>query len=547
MSQWSEADEVRRYGDLVDFAARRFGDREGLSFQGRRYSFREIQAETDLAARALIGAGVAAGDHVALWINNSADWIFILFGAAKIGAVIVPINTRFRTHDLAYVLRQSDSAFLITHDVSGPIDYLAMTREVVDLPTRGDRVRDPRFPALRQVLILGEGAPAGARTWSAAKAAADDVPRATLAARAAAVRPDDVVLIMYTSGTTGFPKGAMHDHRAIRNVEERAYRMAMTRNDVILNYLPLFHLFGFSEGPMMSFVSGARQVLTETFDPDASLDLVAAEGVTVIYGFEAHVKGLCEAQEAKPRDLSSLRTGLFAAGARSATPVLYRADRTLAPVKPVSGFGMTETWIGVAFTGLHATPEERYEASGYPGLGYDVRIAEPETGRPLAPGEEGEIQVRGRYLMLGYYKKPEETVAAYTDDGWFRTGDAGCWTDRGYLRFLGRYKDMLKVGGENVDPMEVECLLLAEAEIKQVAVVGCPDPRLAEAPVAYVELERGMALSAEEVIARCRGKVASFKLPRHVVFVENFPMTASGKIRKVELREDAARRFGREE
>jgi acyl-CoA synthetase (AMP-forming)/AMP-acid ligase II len=160
----------------------------------------------------------------------------------------------------------------------------------------------------------------------------------------------------------------------------------------------------------------------------------------------------------------------------------------------VSGFGMTETWIGVAFTGLHATPEERYEASGYPGLGYDVRIAEPETGRPLAPGEEGEIQVRGRYLMLGYYKKPEETVAAYTDDGWFRTGDAGCWTDRGYLRFLGRYKDMLKVGGENVDAAEVEQFLAGHEDIEQAQVVGVPDPRLSEVGCAFIVPKPGAVL-----------------------------------------------------
>lgn len=540
MNSWRE--ETTTIGGLPAYAARRFGDAEGLMFQGKRYSFNEIDAEVDLAARALMAAGVEAGDHVALWLNNSDDWVFILYAVAKIGAVLVPINTRFRTYDLDYVLRQSDSAMLITHDTSGPIDYLAMVREVVALPERGDAISDPDFPKLGRVAICG-GSASGVATWDSLKAAAGGVSDQALAERAAAVQPTDTALIMYTSGTTGFPKGAMHNHVAIRNVEERAYRMAITPRDAIMGYLPLFHLFGFSEAPMMSLISGARQIITETYDPAECLDLIEAERATVIHGFEAHIKTLCEEQERRPRDISCLRTGVFAAGPKSATPVLHRAAKTLAPVKPVSGFGMTEIWIGAAFTALDDDDSRRYESSGYPGLGYEIRVADLQSGAPLGIGEEGELQLRGRYLMQGYYKKPEETAAAYTADGWFKTGDAAIWRDDGYIRFLGRYKDMLKVGGENVDPMEVEGLLLAHADICQTAVVGCPDDHLGEIAVAYVQLESGAEMSAESVIAHCRGKVASFKLPKHVVFLEDFPMTASGKIRKVDLRKDATERF----
>jgi len=541
MNDWRDID---RYGDLPDAAARHFGDRTGLVFKERRHSFAKIAAETDRRARALIALGVQKGDHVALWLNNSDEWVFLLFAVAKIGAVLVPINTRFRSQDLDYVLRQSDSAFLITHDRSGPIDYQAIVAETVDLAASGETVDDPSFPALRRVVILGAAPGPGVTSWTDAITRANTVPHDALAARADAVRADDTVFIMYTSGTTGFPKGAMHDHRALRNVEERAYRMAITANDVILNYLPLFHLFGFSEGSLMSLLTGARHVVTETFDPDESLDLIAAEGATIIHGFEAHIKALSEAQEARPRNVSTLRTGVVAAGMKSATPVVSKAGRVLAPFKSVSGFGMTEVWIGVGLSALDDDNAHRYETSGYPSIGYAARIVDPETGALCPPGVEGELQVRGRYLMQGYYKQPEATTAAYTTDGWFKTGDAATWLDDGYLRFLGRYKDMLKVGGENVDPMEVEGFLLSCPEIHQVAVVGRPDARLAEVAVAYVQRTPGADLDEAAVIAYCRNKVASFKIPRNVVFVDGFPMTASGKIRKVELRADALKRFG---
>lgn len=540
MNDWRD---VERYGDLPAEAARRFGGREGLVFRDRRYTFAEISDRVDLAARAAMAAGVQKGDHVALWLNNSDDWVFLMFGLLKAGAVLVPINTRFRTADLEYVLRQSDSTMLITHNTSGPIGYLDMVREVVALPESGDAVADPEFPALRKVVILDEREHAGTLAWHTAKSAAETISAEALAERAGKVRADDTALIKYTSGTTGFPKGAMHNHGLIRNVEERAFRMAIRPADTIMSYLPLFHAFGFSECALMSMVTGARQIVTETFDPAEVLDLVERERGSIVHGFEAHAKALAEEQERKPRDVSSLRTGIFGAGPHSATPILYRAAKQLAPMRPVSGFGMTEVWIGVALSSLDDGEDARFEASGYPGIGYESRIMNLETGQPCDVGEEGELQVRGRYLMQGYYKKPEETAATYTADGWFKTGDTAVWRADGAMRFLGRYKDMLKVGGENVDPMEIEGLLLNHPGIHQVAVVGCPDPRLSEVAIAYVQKADGASLGEDEVIDYCRGKVASFKIPRHAVFIEEFPMTASGKIRKVELRADAAERF----
>ncbi len=528
----------RRFGDLPNEMARRFPAREGLVFGHRRATFTELRDETDRAAKVLMGLGIARGDHVALWLNNRPEWLFFMFALAKIGAVQVPVNTRFRTNDLSYVLRQSDSAALITHDVSGPIDYLGMVGEVVRLPTDGDIVADPDFPQLRRVIVVGEGDYPGVVSWTRALAGAvvDD---AALAERAAALDPDDPVFIMYTSGTTGFPKGVMHSHKLIRNVEERAFRMAITENDTIINYLPLFHAFGYSEAALMSMVTGARQVLTETFDPAQALDLVEREKATIAHGFESHLQGLCDAQEAQPRDVSSLRTGLFAAGMHSATPVAYRGERVLAPLKALSAFGMTEVWIGASLSALDDDPPHRLEASGYPAPGYELKVVNPETGDDMPDGVPGELRVRGYALMLGYYKKPKETAAAYDEQGYFRTGDMAERRPDGTIRFLGRYKDMLKVGGENVDPMEVEGLLLQHAAVQQVAVVGVSDERLAEVPVAFVLRQPNVEVSAEELRAHCRGKVASFKIPRQVVFVAQMPMTASGKIRKVELREQA--------
>ena len=533
----------RRFGDLPSEMARRFGDREALVFEDKRYTFAQLHEEIDRAAKALMALGVERGDHVSLWLNNRSEWIFLMFALAKVGAVQVPVNTRFRTQDLEYVLRQSDSAMLITHDVSGPIDYLDMARRTVDL-SADDTVRDPDFPELRRVVIVGSGEYAGTVSWASAVERVAQVSDAELAARAAAVDPDDPVFIMYTSGTTGFPKGVVHSHKLIRNIEERSFRMAVTERDTIMSYLPLFHAFGYSEAALMSMVTGARQILTETFDPEEVLDLIDREGATIAHGFEAHMQGLCDAQEAHPRNLATLRTGVFAAGMLSATPVAYRGARVLKPLRALSAFGMTEMWVGAALSALDDDAPHRLETSGYPAPGYEFRVVDPETGLEVPDGAPGELRVRSYALMLGYYKKPRETAESYDEAGWFRTGDMGIRQADGYIRFLGRFKDMLKVGGENVDPMEVEGLLLEHPAVQQVAVVGLPDRRLSEVAVAFVERRPGVEAGEADILAYCRGTVASFKIPRRVFFLEEFPMTASGKIRKVELREEAKRLAG---
>ncbi|MGF7159182.1 fatty-acyl-CoA synthase [Rhodoligotrophos appendicifer] len=533
----------KRIGDLPAEMARRFGGREGLRYGNRCYSFSEMAAEVELAARALMGLGVEKGDHVALWLNNRADWIFIQYAIAQIGAVLVPVNPRFRTGDLAYLLRQSDSTVLITHRISGPIDYLDVTRQVVQLPDEGVEVDDQNFPRLRKVVILDEDVHKGTVSWNAAKADATRVSQQSLEERARSVDPDDMCLILYTSGSTGFPKGVMHTHILLRSLEQRAFRFNLTDRDVIINYLPLSHAFGLSEGSLMSMVSGARQILTETFDPDEALDLIERERVTITHGFDTHMSMLMDAQERKPRDISSLRFGWLPAGPSNVVPIAYRARRILAPLKTFSGFGMTETWTGACIGSLDDTDEQLCEASGVPALGFEVRIIDPATGAQVPAEVPGEIQIRGFAVTKGYYNMPKETQAIFTDDGWLKTGDMGYFRKDGLLRFFGRFKDMLKVGGENVDPLEIEAHLLKSSQIQQVSVVGLPDKKLSEVPVAYVQVRKGVPAAEADIIGLCRHSMASFKIPRHVVFVEDFPMTASGKIRKMDLRADAVRRF----
>ncbi len=528
--------EKQTMGSLPARAARRWGAREALYWKGRRLTFADLDAGVDRAAKGLIALGIRPGDKVALWLLNRPEWIEIAFAVMKIGAVLVPINTRLRTEDVAYIADQSDSTALILAERSGPIDYLAMVRELVPL---GAVPEATRLPKLRRIVLFSDEPRLETVGWNALIASGAAVDDAALAARAAAVDPEDLAFLMYTSGTTGFPKGAMHAHCMIRNVTDRAFRLAITEHDVIMMYLPLFHLFAFAEGMLMSMVSGARQVLTEGFDPAESLDLIARERATVLHGFDTHYKELIEAHERAPRDIGSVRTGIFGAGMQSSTAIARRARKLFGPL--VSGFGMSEIGVGVTIGALDSTEEQCCEGSGALAPGYEVRIVDPDTGRDQPVGVPGEILARGYTLMRGYYEKPEATAAAIDADGWLHTGDMGLLRADGHLRFLGRYKDMLKIGGENVDPMEVEAFLMAHPAINLAAVVSYPDARLSEVGVAFVRLEPGHTVSEDEVLAHCRGRIASFKIPRRVIVVDDFPMTSSGKIQKVQLRADALR------
>jgi fatty-acyl-CoA synthase len=533
----------RPIGSLVDERAKRDGAHEALVFEARRFTFAELARDIDAFARGLIALGIGPGDKVALWMPNRPGWVHAALAVMRIGAVLVPINTRLRTEDAAYVLGQSDSTALIIAARSGPVDYLAMACELLpSLASGGVGLRDARLPALRRVIVLGDAPVPGALAWSALLEAGTRVPDDVLRARIDAVDPDETAFIIYTSGTTGFPKGVMHCHNIVRNVIDRAYRMAITPADTILMYLPLYHLYGFSEGILMSMATGARQLVTQSFDATESLRLLEEERATILYGFDTHFKDLLETYRQQPRDTSSIRTGILASGMLSSVPVAQEARRLFGHF--LSGYGMSEIGVGAALSAIDSSEEQCVEASGYPAPGYEIKIIDPETGREQPMGAPGEILVRGYMVMQGYYRKPEETAKVIDENGWLHSGDMGLIRADGHLRLMGRYKDMLKIGGENVDPLEVEAYLGTHAAIKAAAVVGVPDARLSEVAVAFLQAMPGQQITERGLAEHCRGRIASYKIPRHVFLVEEFPMTGSGKVQKSKLREEARRRLG---
>jgi fatty-acyl-CoA synthase len=526
-------------GTIIDRAAALFGAREALCYEGERWSFADLKCETDRVAKGLLALGIQPREKISLWMPNRPEWIFSLFAVMKIGAILVPINTRFRTTDLEYVVHQSRSTTLLTVDRSGPVRYIDMVAELCPDLDHADPndVCATRLPDLKRIIVLGERRFRGTHTWADILAHAASTPEAALAERQRAVNPDETALIMYTSGTTGFPKGVMHNHNILRNITDEANRMGITPRDVILIYLPLFHVFGLYEGPLMIMVTGARMVLTTLFDPAEALTLIAQEQATMLHGFDTHFHDLMNHPTCATTDLRSLRTGLLAAGMASSEPIARKAQRLLCPT--LTGWGMTEVGVAALLSFLDSLEDDRCLGSGWPLPGHDFKVIDPTTGQSLPPGTMGELCGRGYAVMQGYYNKLEETAKAIDADGWLHTGDMAIQREDGMVRFLGRYKEILKVGGENVDPVEVEAFLLQHPAVNQVKIVGVPDARLSEVGAACVVLNAGASVTASDLMEFCRGKLASFKIPRHVLFVKEYPMTSSGKVQKFRLREVA--------
>ena len=531
----------RTLGQLLDAAAARFGTREALVFEDRRWTWQAFKQETDAVAKGLMGIGVEPGERVALWMTNRPEWLWVMFALGKIGACIVPLNTRYRTDDVAYTVTQSRSATLITLDRSGPVDYQGMLMDSMPSVRQNlDRTLSvEHYPDLKRLVVLGERRLDHAHTWDALLVAGHAVSDAALAARTAAVDPDDLMVIAYTSGTTGHPKGVMHSHAPIRSVQERAQLLGQTMAEIHMNYLPLFHIYAYSEIAMICALTGAKQILLDVFDAESALDLAEREKATFLHGFETHWADLLAAQARKPRKLS-VRMGTLPAGQESTIPIALKVQDVFCPT--ISGFGMSEVWAYVACNNPSHTREQRVYASGYPMNDYEFKVIDPATGREQPPGTQGELLIKGYAIMKGYWDKPEATAQTLVD-GWVHSGDTAYIREDGHLVFMGRAKDMLKVGGENVSPAEIEGYLRGMAEVQDAAVVAYPDPRLTEVPVAFIILKAGQQISGETLIERMKGRIASFKIPRHVVFVDGFPMTSSGKIRKIELRAQARERL----
>ncbi|MBN8963439.1 MAG: acyl--CoA ligase [Rhizobiales bacterium] len=529
-----------RFGDLPGIAARRWGSEIAVTFRDARLTFGELDDAIDRAARALLARGVRRGDVVGLWVTNRIEFTIALYAVLRIGAIGAPMNTRYREHDLAYALQLAECKLLFVVERSGPIEYVEILKAVIP---GFDGVRVPRtetFPHLADIVIMSDTPDNGPLSWERFLADADKVSPDELAKAAAEVKLDDIALIVFTSGTTGNPKAAMHDHTLLRSICERHDIWPLKEGSVVLNFLPMFHVFGMSEMMFGSMYTGARQILMENWDADAAIRLIENERVTGLFGFEVHYADIMRAQARLNGDLSSLRFGGLPAGMENSNAVAAQVQKTLCPT--ATGWGMSEAGCYVCISAMDDTEEQRTTTSGRPLSGLEFKIFDPATGAEQPPNVEGEIALRGYTVMRGYFRNPEATAATFNADGWLLTGDRGYLRPDGFLQFLGRYKEMLKVGGENVSPAALEQELMALVpEIEQVAVVGVPHPRLAEVPCAYVILKPGATCSLEHVKARCKGKIASFKIPHHVVPVEVLPMTASGKVQRVFLRDRALR------
>ncbi len=524
----------KTYASAVDEAADRFSHRTALSFDGLHWSFAELREEVNTAASRLARLGVAAGDVVGLWLDNRPEWVFTFFAAAKLGAVVLPMNTGLRSDDCRYVLQHSRCSTLVFAPRSGPVSYLEVLESII--PSLGEQ--DPAhlsltdFPQLRRIVGLNEdGRHAGIISWNESPTANGNEGTWPV------VNPDGVATIMYTSGTTGAPKGVMHSHHALRNVVDQANRLNVREADVILMFLPLFHAYGLYEGPLMSLLTGARMCLLDRFDAGLALATLAAERATLCFGFSTHFQDMLAHSDFAQTDRTSLRAGILAVGPRSLEPLAFRVQREFGG-KMVSGFGMTE--IGVGATLGFIDEDEgafrdhvRISASG-------VRVPDRRSRipRPSSDGEPGEVLVRGYQVMLGYLDDPDQTARAVDVDGWLHTGDIGVRLPDGYIKILGRYKDMLRVAGENVDPSEVEALYIDHPALATAVVVGVPDDRLEEVPCLCIQLRDGCPFDEElrqELLGFADGRLAAFKRPRHIVSFDRLPMTASGKTARAEI------------
>jgi fatty-acyl-CoA synthase len=492
--------EALSIGGLTDVAADRFDRRPALIFGERRWSFAGLAAECARAARAVIAADILPGDRVAIWMANRPEWIFGALGALQAGAVLVPVNNRLTREEAAFCLTHSGSKLLFGEGGQGP-------------------VAGPRCVSM-------DG-------WEAFLQCGDQSDDAERRARLAAIKSDDPALIMYTSGTTGRPKGVVQTHRVTRNPRDCAERLAIDEEDVLLNFLPLFHCFSFNHMLMMSLTTGAAQVLIDQFSADAALNAAECHGATVLAGFDTHFRDLNRAAGERDMRNVKLRLGFLPAGLDSSAAVAHEAQQRLCPTS--SCYGMTETWPGLTVTPLEATTEQRCEASGTPMSGYEFQIVDPDSGTVLPAGQVGEIRHRGYSTMIGYFNDADATAAAIDSDGWLSTGDMGVMRPDGHLRFMGRYKDMLKVGGENVSPAEVEAAIAEHPAVSEVAVVGIPHHRMVEVPVAFV-VSPDRDLAAGHITEFCASRLAPYKVPRTVILIDTLPTTSSGKVQKNALR-----------
>jgi len=525
-------------GRNLDRTAARVPDRDALVsvHQGIRLTYAQFLAAVEEVARGLLALGVEPGERVGIWSPNNAEWVTLQYATAKVGAIMVNVNPAYRTSELAYALGQSGVSTLVLAPRFRQADYLDML----------DRVAG-ELPALHRRVVLGPDTPAGAMGWDDLRQAGARVAVDRLREREALLQFDDPINIQYTSGTTGFPKGAtLSHHNILNNGFFIGEGCRYTEADRVAIPVPLYHCFGMVLGNLACTTHGAAMVYpAEAFEPEATLATVQAERCTSLYGVPTMFIAELEHPRFADFDLASLRTGIMA-GSPCPVEVMKKVQADMHMAEVTICYGMTETSPVSFQSGTDDPVDKRVSTVGRVHPHVEVKVVDPDGGRVVPRGTPGELCTRGYVVMLGYWDNQEATAEAVDRAGWMHTGDLATLDEDGYANVVGRIKDMVIRGGENVYPREVEEFLYQHPAVGDVQVVGVPDERYGEELCAWVRLREGQAVSGEELREWCRGRIATFKIPRYWRFVDEFPMTVTGKVQKFKMREASIAELGLE-
>lgn len=528
-------------GQVVREQAKRFPEREAYVYpeHGIRKTYAEFDEETDQLAKAFIGMGIQKGEHVAVWSDNKRQWLLSQFATGKMGAVLVTVNTNYQASELEYLLKQSDSTTLIIDESYKGTSYIDIVRTVCPglvNAAQGESLSE-NLPYLKRVILMTDREEEGMYKWSEFTAHADGVTDEQLEERFRSLHPDDVINIQYTSGTTGFPKGVMLTHtNIVNNGQIIGDFMKLTEEDRVCIPVPFFHCFGCVLGNLAAVTHGSTMVLVEQFEPLRVLQAVQDERCTALHGVPTMFIAELNHPEFNKFDTSSLRTGIMA-GSTCPIEVMRSVIDDMGADEITICYGQTESSPVITQTRTNDPIEKRVSTVGKPHPNVEVKIVDPATGEEVPVGTPGELCTRGYHVMKGYYKNEEATREAIDEDGWLHTGDIAIMDEDGYIDITGRIKDMVIRGGENIYPREVEEFLYTHPHVLDVQVVGVPDPKYGEELMAWIIPKKGVELDAESVREFCKGKISRHKIPRYIEFVEEYPMTASGKIQKFKLRE----------
>ncbi len=536
--------------DVVDILADNFGDYSALEYHslGIKHNFKEFRNVCDDVAKGLMALGLERDDKLAIWANNLPEWVYSQFGSARMGAVLVTVNTSYRSAELEYLLEQSDSTTLIlTGGVREPDEYIKIINKVCPelKDCKPGELNSEKLPFLKNVVYLGKEKIPGMYNWDDVIEMGKSVSDAELKKRSKSLDPNDVINMQYTSGTTGFPKGVMLTHsNLIGNALSLAECMNLSTDDCMCIPVPFFHCFGCVLGTLTCMVSGTTMAPVAAFNPVDVLETVQASKCTAIHGVPTMFIAEFEEMDKKHYEVSTLRTGIMA-GATCPVELMKRVIKDMTATEMTIVYGQTEASPGITQTRKEDNLEIKTTTVGRALPNVEVKIVDPGTGKEMPVNEQGELCSRGYHVMKGYYKMPEATAQAIDEDGWLHTGDLATMDENGYCKITGRIKDMIIRGGENIYPREIEEFLYTNPKVKDVQVVGVPSEKYGEEVAAYVQLKSGEESTEEEIKAFCKDKIAFHKIPKFVFFIDEYPATASGKIQKFKLRDDATKRLGR--